>query len=278
MSARKKTDQKKKEKYFIERTIPFALKRKLIAIGINILPIEERSDWKIWYADSLEQKKEAEQIIDEYCETYAIDQSSEQESNSKRFIDSQEAISSFLKGIEEEMNNNHGLKINPRLDDNYDWNFLLQNWDSLKAVLAIKEHGLPALSKQRETLLEKLTERNPGTQYNVVYEDLCEYCEDFDAAYGWNTVKKALEDGNITNGFNLSSKVNNSDLPEELKKLLLYVFPSVRRESPQNPYDFSGGEENDEVSIADYIEYRQKDIEKRSHNNKLCDEDLEMEI
>lgn len=267
MSGRKKNQEK--EKYFIERTIPFALKRKLIGIGISILPIEERSDEKIWYADSLEQKKEAERIIDEYCETYAIDRLVEQ--------DSHETISSFLKGIEEEMNDNHGLKIKPRLNDDYNWDFLLEHWDSLKAVQAIKEHGLPSLSRQREALLEKLAERNPGIQYNVVYEDLCEYCEDFEAAYGWDTVKKALEDGNITNGFNLSSKVNNSDLPEELKKLLLYVFPSVRRESLQNPYSFSGGEENDEVSIAGYMEYRQKDIEKRFHS-KLCDEDLEIEM
>ena len=243
---KKTKNQSKEKKYYIrdDIVVPFGIKRALLVLGMHMDPLEERTGAQIWYAYDEETRNNAERLI---C-NYSMSKDKERiiEEDAPRTDKKTEII---LDDFEEEIEK----------DGNYDWDnlFLPQNWDTLKAVQAIKEHGLPKIKEHRELLLSYLSKSNPGKQFNVVYEDLCEYCEDFEKAYGWNRIRESLIEANITNGFNLPRKVRESELSLEMQNAILYAFPAVHRERAEIRFD-----EESDVKVV---------LEKIKKKNKKCD-------
>ena len=133
-------------------------------------------------------------------------------------------------------------------EDNFSWEYALsEEWDSLRIVSLIKKYGMPETVAARIYLLEninnrlqmELQKRNPGDQYDVVYEDLCDYCPAFRRTYGFTTIRKALTFANITNCYNLRMNLSKSKLSEELQLATLYVFPIIHRPDYFKEYERS---------------------------------------
>lgn len=142
-------------------------------------------------------------------------------------------------------------------NDNF-WDNLLdfRNWNALVAVQSIKKDGLPRLERQREKMLgyfANVRTFKVGEQYPVGYKDICDYCEAFNKAYGFETVGMLQRKHNI-NGFNFESNLNTSAMTNEEKELFRFVFPisiktSVREledeyenEKPISPLEYEDGE------------------------------------
>lgn len=250
--------QSKEKKYYIrgDITVPFGIKRALLVLGMHMDPLEERTGSQIWYAYDEETRNNAEKLICNYGMARDKERIIEEDAPRKKNTSLEIILDDFEEKVEK--------------DGNYNWDSLLlpQNWDTLKAVQAIKEHGLPKIKEQRETLLSYLARSNPGKQYNVVYEDLCEYCEDFEEAYGWDKIREALIEANITNGFNLPRKVRSSELPLEMQNAILYAFPAVHRERAEIRFD-----EESDIEVA--LDKLKKKNKKSDNTGSGQNDDLE---
>ena len=221
-----------KDKYFkIEEEVPYDLKEAVREAGGTILPAHNRmrKNNALWVTDTEEKQKKIYEIIHSYKKNM---------DNSKKETEKIEKLLVDDKQIKEEKNSFYfsipeDSIISITENGTYDWTRLLSEdgWDALVAVQMIRKYGLPQKESERERLLDHFAKRIKGEQYNIIYEDLCEYSAIFRKAYGPETVKKALEAADIKDGFNFSSNVNNSTaISEEVKKLLSFVFPIVKRE------------------------------------------------
>lgn len=217
--------------YRIEKEVPYDLKEAVRMAGGVILPAHTRKKKnELWVTDSEEKRNKIYDMIDSYQEKIKRGEPEKIE----RMLSGEEE-----KGLIKEKNKRTAYFSIPKeyiisIGDNgkYDWTKLLSEsgWDSLVAVQMIRKYGLPEKESERIKLLENFSNRVRGEQYNVVYEDLCEYSEVFRKAYGPDVVRAALLAADIKDGFNFTGRVKESGkISEEVKRLLLFVFPIVRR-------------------------------------------------
>lgn len=133
-------------------------------------------------------------------------------------------------------------------EEDASWKKLLdyRNWNALVAVMKIKEKGLPRSESQRAEMLNyfaSVSSFKTGEQYNVTYKELCDYCDKFREAYGFEKVIRMQREYGI-DGFNFNASINKSKMTDEMKALFRFVFPinvktiiretgarSIRRES-----------------------------------------------
>jgi len=246
--------RKEKSRFFLDTEVPFELRERMAEMRIFCLPLEERQNNKVWYANSLEDKKTAEREIKRFEFHSTRETSSFPQANKRDIPYNPSSLTLQTLQKEDKEHTDHLmhslLKEEPKsvaksdssflvppsfqviTKEETDWKFLFSDsgWNSLKAVEMIKTYGLPSKEEDRISLLQWLNKRFPGKQYNIVYEDLCEYCEAFEAAYGTKVIEEALRMSGIKNGFNLQAKLENSKLLEEIKKAMLFLFPIVHRE------------------------------------------------
>lgn len=259
MTEKKIKSKCENKQVFLEVDVPFEFKQTAIELGAQMLLPEERTSKKIWYVNNEKKKKMIEKYIEDFLNKKNLEEmtySSSNDKNNEETIPQNESKeeSEDVKKIDSCCKSEISFELEIDTYDSFDWSRLLSEgrWNSLKVVQAIKEHGLPKTKEQRIIILTNLARREPGSQFNVVYEDICEYCEAFDKAYGWDVVKRALKAGGILNGFHLKRKVKESRLPLEVKKILLYVFPVVKRENI-DCYDSCTLDEENEIEVDSFL-------------------------
>lgn len=218
--------------------------------------LQTAKDNEIERKSKVSNKKEASQVLENNGVSKLENEEEKQVAFSKRIKEERDRIfqASLVLEYEQEHNVEKGNEfakslqeiyesgtVNPYvligseiicLDEEYDWSSVLsmKKYDTLMLVRLIKEKGLPVLEVERTELIKKLAKYERRKFYNIVYEDLINYSEEFEKAYGMSVLVRALSAIGIQNGFNLKLNVNASSLPEDIKAAILFAFPVVKRE------------------------------------------------
>lgn len=220
-----------KKLYPLMNKVPFEMRKIVSDKGVEYGKVAGKN---CWYCKTEKKRKE----IDKEIEEYLIKQRRDEEKVKEMLFLNNNSISTkkeeiINNSVNCELKTELEINVKPEIYKDFEWETYFKNtgWNSLDVVQKIKENGLPKEEKLRIYILKNLRNSKNMGDYNVVYLDLCEYAAAFKNTYPYELIDTAFRVANLKNGYNFELKVGTSDLSEELKELLLYVFPIHYRNS-----------------------------------------------